>query len=386
MYKSTIPVLFLLFSSAAALTSYTYTATTTNDATYNQVSLGTLASTDVITFLMEFPNPATGASPTQFYLAILDNAKAPISQPSGFGSSNMSTINFSGSNTLTWTVSTAGAYNLRIGTSGLSGSLVPYHLTVTNSNGGLIVKDGDFVRNTYIAIFELTSLQSTYSILKSAPAISFILRQVVNDTFTTVSHTSSNSSEATYSNLTAGSYAIQAFVSGNDSITYQSDSFNCPSYYDPNFPFTSQGLQACTSTAPTTTTTTASGTTEDNSTRKRNIALITVFTFVAVAGLAILIIVLAKKSASAGASTAVAAANESSHVNIQNANSSNPNTAQVNNEPVLKEDPESLKNLWMIIIRLALSTSSLFQKFREKSSSSAPVLSFYQSLFYKLRW
>ena len=347
MYKSAIFIIFLLFSSTAALTTYSFTATnSTSEAQLNYVQLGTLASTDVITFLVEFPNPATGANPTQFYISLLDNAKAPLSpQPSGFGSSNMTNINFSGSNTLTWTVSTAGAYYAVIATNSLAASLVPYHLTVTNSNGGLIVKDGDFVRNTYIAIFELTSLQSTYSILKSAPAISFILRQVVNDTFTTVSHTSSNSSEATYSNLTAGSYAIQAFVSGNDSITYQSDSFNCPSYYDPNFPFTSQGLQACTSTAPTTTTTTASGTTEDNSTRKRNIALITVFTFVAVAGLAILIIVLAKKSASAGASTAVAAANESSHVNIQNANSSNPNTAQVNNEPVLKEDPESLKNL-----------------------------------------
>ena len=334
MYKSAIFIIFLLFSSTAALTTYSFTATnSTSEAQLNYVQLGTLASTDVITFLVEFPNPATGANPTQFYISLLDNAKAPLSpQPSGFGSSNMTNINFSGSNTLTWTVSTAGAYYAVIATNSLAASLVPYHLTVTNSNGGLIVKEGDFVRQAFMAVIELASFQSTYSILISGSIIP-VLRQVANDTFTTVTHTSNNASEYTYSNLTAGSYVIQALFFGLQTITYQSDSFNCPSYYDPNFPFMSQEvLQACNYTAPPTTTT-ASATTEDNSTRKRNIALITVFTFVAVAGLVILIVVLAKKSASAGASTAVAAANESSHVNIQNANSSNPNTAQPTTKP-----------------------------------------------------
>ena len=157
-----------------------------------------------------------------------------------------------------------------------------------------------------------------------------MLSQVVNYTFTTVSSTSSNSSEYIYSNLAAGTYAIQAGFGSLGSLTYQSDIFSCPSYYNPNFPFTSQqALQACGSTTTTTTTTT----TEDNSTRNRNIALITVFTFVAVVGLAILIVFLAKKSAAAGASTA---GNESSQINIQNANSSNPNTAQVNQETIIK--------------------------------------------------
>ena len=59
--------------------------------------------------------------------------------------------------------------------------------------------------------------------------------------------------------------------------------------------------------------------------------------FVAVAGLIILFVVLAKKGAAAGtAVTSTAAANETSHVNLQNANSSNQNTAQVNYESSLK--------------------------------------------------
>ena len=252
MYKSTIFIIFLLFSSAAALTTYSFTATnSTSEAQLNFVPLGTLASTDVITFLMEFPNPATGANPTQFYMALLDNAKAQLSpQPSGFGSSNMSNINFSGSNTLTWTVSTAGAYYVVIGVTSMAASLVPYHLTVTNSNGGLIVKEGDFVRQAYMDVIELASFQSTYSILLSGP-IAPVLRQVANETFTTVTPTSYNTSKFTYSNLTAGSYVIQALFFSLQTITYQSDSFNCPSYYDPNFPFTSQQvLQTCNYTAP----------------------------------------------------------------------------------------------------------------------------------------
>ena len=318
MYKLTIPVLFLLFSSAAAaLTTYTYTANaTTDEANYNQFSLGTLASPDTITFLMEFPNPATGTGPTQFYLLIIDNTGTPLSsQPSGFGSSSTTNINFSGSNTLTW-AAPAGTYSLRVSGTGLSSSLVPYYLTVTNSNGGQIAKVGDFVRNAYLAAFELASTQSTYTVLKSAPTIAFLLRQVVNETFTTVGAQNTTAAGSTYSNLAAGSYVIQALFSSLATLTYQSDSFNCPSYYDPNFPFTSQGLQACTYVAPPAPTT-ASGTTEDNSTRNRNIALITVFSFVAVAGLIILIVFLAKKSASAGASSAVSAVNESSHVNIE---------------------------------------------------------------------
>ena len=154
MYKLTIPILFLLLSSAAALTTYTVTAnTTTDEVTYNQFSLGTLASPDVITFLMEFPNPATGAGPTQFFMEILDNAKTALSsQPTGFGSYSPANINFSGSNTLTWSAP-AGTYSLRVSGTGLSLSLVPYYLTVTSSNGGQIAKVGDFVRNAYLAVF-----------------------------------------------------------------------------------------------------------------------------------------------------------------------------------------------------------------------------------------
>ena len=154
MYKSTISILFLLFSSAVALTTYSFTPTTISDASYTQVSLGTLASADVITFLMEFPNPATGAGPTQFYMEILNSTKGPLSsQPTGFGSSNMNNINFSRSNTLTWTVSTASAYYVRIRTNSIAASLVPFHLTVTNSNGGQIAKAGDFVRTVYMTVF-----------------------------------------------------------------------------------------------------------------------------------------------------------------------------------------------------------------------------------------
>ena len=321
MYKSTLPVLFLLLSSAAALTTYTDTAASADAGNYNTMSLGNLTATDVITFLMEFPNPATGAGPTTFYPELFDNTVTALSpQPSGFGSANAATINFNGSNTITWTVSTTGAYYLRILPPGLEASFVPYHLTVTNSNGGEILKVSDAIRSLALVLLYLASTQATYTINIGNGGPIGLNSQNADNTWAQLTPSSANISAFSFTNLPAGYYALQSRFITPGSFTFQSDSFPCPSSYDPNFVNNPQLYQACTYTPPTTpttpTTTTGSGTTEDNSTRNRNIALIAVFSFVAVAGLIILIVFIAKKSAAAGASSAVAAANESSQVNI----------------------------------------------------------------------
>ena len=298
------------------------------------MSLGSLTSGDVITVLVEFPNPAAGTSPTHYYpLALYNNLSELNPQPSGFGSSNATIINFSGSDTFTWTISATGAYYLRILANTTAFAFIPYKATVSNSNGGEIIKISDALRLYYMVLIELASTQATYTISITSPGGLGLNSLNANYSFSRITPTNGNASGNTYSNLTAGSYVIQDAFFSPGSITFQSDTFTCPSSYDPNFINNPQLYQACTPT-----TTTSSETSEDNSTRNRNIALITVFSFVAVAGLIILLVVLAKKGAAAGAAaTSTAAANETSHVNIQNANSSNHNTAQVNYESSLKQ-------------------------------------------------
>ena len=324
----------MLLFSAAALTTYTFTPTTVAEGNHNTMSLGSLTSGDVITVLVEFPNPAAGTSPTQYYpLALYNNLSELNPQPSGFGSSNATAINFSGSDTFTWTISATGAYYLRILAKTPADAFIPYKATVSNSNGGEIVKISDALRLYFMALIELASTQATYTISIASPGAIGFNSMDANYTFTRLTPTNANASGNTYSNLTAGSYVLQNSFMVAGSIIFQTDTFPCPSSYDPNFINNPQLYQACTPT----TTTTSSDTSEDNSTRNRNIALITVFSFVAVAGLIILFVVLAKKGAAAGTTvTSTAAANETSHINIQNANSSNQNTAQVNYESSLK--------------------------------------------------
>ena len=236
MYNSSLPVLFLLLSSAAALTTYTNTANNTAEANFNTMSLGNLTATDVITLLVEFPNPATGAAPTQFYPVLFDNTMTTLSpQPSGFGFSNAVNINFNGSNTITWTVSTTGAYYLRIFPNGLEASFVPYHVTASNSNGGQILKVSDALRLNILVLINLASTQATYTISYTHGGPIGLNTLNADNSFTPVAQSTADISAYSYTNLTAGNYVLQTRYASTGSFTFQSDSFPCPSSYDPNF-------------------------------------------------------------------------------------------------------------------------------------------------------
>lgn len=210
MSTKIIALFLLLLSSAAALSSYSYTATTGINDNIRSISLGSLTASDVLTLLVEFPNPATGAGPTMVYPVLFDNAMTQLSpQPSGFGSANAVAINFTGSNTFTWTVSTTGTYNLKIKPSNIAYSFVPYKLTVTNSNGGVFAKVSDALRLTYLAMFHLASTQTIYHISTTYNGIMILNSMDVSNVWTRISESSSNSSGYYYSNLPAGDYVIQ---------------------------------------------------------------------------------------------------------------------------------------------------------------------------------
>ena len=210
MSTKIIALLLLLLSSAAALSTYTFNANFGNADNFNNMNLGTLTSGDVITLLVEFPNPATGAGPTMVYPLLFDGTLAQLSpQPSGFGSANAVSINFSGSNTFTWTVSTSDVYILRILPSNIAYSFVPYKLTVTSSNGGVIKKVSDALRLVYLTMFNLASTQSTYHISQTYNGIIILNSMDASKVWTRVTESSSNSSGSYYANLPAGDYVIQ---------------------------------------------------------------------------------------------------------------------------------------------------------------------------------
>lgn len=210
MSTKIIALFLLLLSSAAALSSYSYTATTGTNDNLKSISLGSLTAGDVVTLLVEFPNPATGAGPTKVYPLLFDNTMNQIfPQPSGFDSGNEVPINFTGTNTFTWTVSTTGTYNLKILPSNIAYSFVPYKLTVSNSNGGVITKVSDALRRTYLAMFHLASNQTTYHISTTYSGIMILNSMDVSNVWTRISESSSNSSGYYYSNLPAGDYVIQ---------------------------------------------------------------------------------------------------------------------------------------------------------------------------------
>lgn len=148
--KATVSVVFLMFSSTVlSLTSYTVTVANPTIDMLNSRSLPNLAASDVITFLLEFPDAATGAEPTQFNIELYDNTPLALSpQPAGgFGLSVSHNISFTSTNTLTWTVATPGSYYAQVRSPATAASLVPYYLTISNSNGGQIVKMSDYLRS-----------------------------------------------------------------------------------------------------------------------------------------------------------------------------------------------------------------------------------------------
>ena len=128
--------LFLLVSSAVALNSYTYTSPSVGNPNVYSMQLGSLSTSDVITFLFEFPGAAPVADPS-FYVQLNGFMGMPISpDPAGFGSGNLVPINYGSSTTLTWTVGSTDTYTAIALTTAASPSFVPFKLTVTNSNGG----------------------------------------------------------------------------------------------------------------------------------------------------------------------------------------------------------------------------------------------------------
>lgn len=68
------------------------------------------------------------------------------SQPSGFGSPV--SINFGGSNTLSWTVGSSATYNFNMVSSSVTASLVPLKLTISKG-GTQLVKVSDVLRVAY---------------------------------------------------------------------------------------------------------------------------------------------------------------------------------------------------------------------------------------------
>ena len=70
--------LFLLFSSAVSLNSYTYTYPTTGNPNVNHFALGNLTASDVITFLIEFPGASPGSIPSRFYIQLNGNMDTPV--------------------------------------------------------------------------------------------------------------------------------------------------------------------------------------------------------------------------------------------------------------------------------------------------------------------
>ena len=145
MWKTT---LFLLFATGSlALNSYTYSITNYRTDAMPSYSLGTLTAGDTINFLIEFPNSATGSAPTQFIPNILDSSYLTLgTQPPGFGSAV--SINFGGSNTLSWTVSATADYQFNIQASSITASLVPLKLTISKG-GTQLVKVSDVLRVAY---------------------------------------------------------------------------------------------------------------------------------------------------------------------------------------------------------------------------------------------
>ena len=163
----------------------------------------------------------------------------------------------------------------------------------------------DAMRSKHLTLIYLTSTQSTYTITKTfSQAITLDSLSATKD-FTSVTETSSNSTDVVFSNLAPGYYAIRTLM-GTGSFTFGSDDYPCPSYL-PTFPDSDQVYQACANITFAASTTDSG---EDDSIRRRNIALIVVFSVLGVVALTILIVFLVKKSAGAAATGAATPATE----------------------------------------------------------------------------
>ena len=145
MWKTTL--LLLLATGSLALNSYTHSITNSKTDVLPIYSLGTLTAGDTITFLIEFPNSATGSAPTRFAPYMMDSSYFLLSpQPSGFG--NNVSINFGASNTLSWTASTTADYNFNLQATANTNSLVPFKLAISKG-GTQLVKISDVIRVLY---------------------------------------------------------------------------------------------------------------------------------------------------------------------------------------------------------------------------------------------
>ena len=158
-------LLLLLSATALALSSYSYTVGTPDVDGWATYPLGSVSSGDTITILLEFPDVTTGSNPTAFKAYILNSSFGVISQPAGFNTSV--SINFQGSNTLTWNVGVSSAYYLQILPSTTLQSIVPYQLTVTSSNGSTLVKTSDIVRTVIFLKIYLASSQARYVVSRN---------------------------------------------------------------------------------------------------------------------------------------------------------------------------------------------------------------------------
>lgn len=172
-----------------------------------------------------------------------------------------------------------------------SASFIPYKITVTNSNGGEILKISDALRTKHLTLVYLASTQSTYTITKTSSSTFTLDSLSATKAYTAITAASSNSTDVVFNNLAPGYYAIRTFLL-TGSYTFGSDDYPCPSYL-PTFPDYDQVYQACANITFATSTTDSG---EDDSIRRRNIALIVVFSVLGVVALAILIIFLVKKN------------------------------------------------------------------------------------------
>ena len=293
--------LFLLFlilmTTAVSLNTYTQNYYPNPDQTYyrSRVSLGNLNSGDVITFEIKFPR-ITGTSPTQYRITIIDSTSANLSpQPSGFN-----TVTNLGNTSLTWTVGTTGAYFIDVSHSGSFQAVVPYYLTVTNSNGGQIIKYSHVLTTDTLNVIHLAST-SDITFSTTGGAINFVLYKLTSyEVFTQSAFV--GAVQTTFTNVAPGYYYFFKTTSTPETITFQSDPYPCP--YDPAYPDIFKTFEPCLDYGAL-----SSSSSSDSSGSKMEtwkIAVIAVFSVVGVAIIIIVIVIMVKKI-SAKASTATTA-------------------------------------------------------------------------------
>ena len=279
----------ILLASGVSLTTYTQNIPKNADLTEfrSRVNLGNLNSGDVITFDIKFPR-LTGTTPTQYRIAIMDSTPTTLNpQPSGFN-----TTTTLGNHTYTWTVGTTGTYYSDVSYSGSLLTVVPYYMTVTNSNGGIITN--------YSHVLTTTPLYVTY--LASTSDITFTTTGTGNF-FSFSSLTSyDNFSRAAYlgntptqTGVAPGYYFFWKSPSSAETITFQSDPYPCP--YDPAYPDIFKTFGPCLDYVAPTPSSSSSSDSSGSEMESWKIAVITVFSVIGVAAIVIVIVLVVKKTA-----------------------------------------------------------------------------------------